>query len=122
MHRLARLVTSPQKRRTSLLENREFVDQKAVQRLKAVHRWIEPHRDRLARKGSVVEAYRTYRVGNSGRTTDWPAAIEMAASVPSISEHLPNLLSKCVDSWRSTKRACVSSGNGAEYAGYSAPN
>jgi len=42
------------------LENREFVDQKAMHRLKAIQRWIETHREQLSRQGSVVETYRNY--------------------------------------------------------------
>lgn len=58
---MVRLVTSPQKRRTSVLENREFVDQKAVRKFQAVKRWIEARRDRLSRQGAVVETFRNYR-------------------------------------------------------------
>jgi hypothetical protein len=43
------------------LENREFVDQKAVRKFQAVKRWMEEHRDQLSHQGTVVEAYRTYR-------------------------------------------------------------
>ena len=43
------------------MENREFVDQKAVRKFRAVKRWMETHRDQLSRQGTVVEAYRTYR-------------------------------------------------------------
>ena len=58
---MVRLVTSPQKRRTSVLENREFVDQKAEAKIREVKRWIEAHRDQLSHQGTVVEAYRNYR-------------------------------------------------------------
>jgi hypothetical protein len=43
------------------LENREFVDQKAVRKFQAVKRWMETHRDQLSHQDTVVEAYRTYR-------------------------------------------------------------
>ena len=58
---MVRLVTSPQKRRTSVLENREFVDQKAEAKIREVKRWIEAHRDQLSRQGAVVETFRNYR-------------------------------------------------------------